>query len=284
MPREFFARDAPVPRLTQRAREDRPAERCRHRSHAAAALQRGAGGDVGRGFRRARAGRALRAREVWVGADFRFGHARARRSRAAASESAKRDGFSAEAIDAGHCVDGERVSSRAIRAAACGGDFAAARDCSDARSRSAATSCAASSSAASSAIRPRTCGSAARVSPVSGIFAVRVHGVERRAMPASRASASGRRGWHRAVARSAPVRLRRRSLRKRIEVEFVAKLRDEEKFDGPRCDGAADPSRCRRRRAKSCGSMTKPRVLRTPETQCPSTTRTRSTCRRPISR
>ena len=88
----------------------------RHGARAAAALRRGAGGDGGGGLRRATCwSRALRAREIWVGADFRFGHARARRSRDAAARSASATASRCEAMP-DIAVDGERVSSTRIRA------------------------------------------------------------------------------------------------------------------------------------------------------------------------
>ena len=63
--------------------------RCRHRSRAAAALQRGARGDAAEDFVARVLRRALRAREVWVGDGFPLRPRAARRRRAAETSSAR---------------------------------------------------------------------------------------------------------------------------------------------------------------------------------------------------
>ena len=169
------------------------------------------------------------AREVWVGEDFRFGHARGgdlallRRMGAEA-------GFAAHPLET-HQHAGRRISSSAIRAALAGGDFAAA---------------------AALLGRPFTIGGRVlrgqqlgrmlgfptanirlgrRVSPIQGIFAVRVHGVAGSAMPGVaslglRPTVGGREVLLEAHLFDYAGDLYGRH----VSVEFVAKLRDEEKF------------------------------------------------------
>ncbi len=115
------------------------------------------------------------AREVWVGADFRFGHQR-RGDLALLQRMGAGLGFAAHALET-HLHDGARISSSAIRAALTADDFAAAAAllghpfCIGGR-----------------VLRGQQLGRTLgyptanirlgrRVSPIHGIFAVRVHGV-----------------------------------------------------------------------------------------------------------
>ena len=186
------------------------------------------------------------AREVWVGADFRFGHAR-RGDVALLERLGGELGFVTQVFDTQHDA-GDRVSSSAIRAALAAGAFA---------------------DAARLLGRPFTIGGRVvrgqqlgrtlgyptanirlgrRVSPVQGIFAVRVHGVDAPALPGDRSGASYARDTGASLPGVASLGLRptvggREPLLeahlfdfdgdlygRRLTVEFVAKLRDEEKF------------------------------------------------------
>ena len=127
------------------------------------------------------------AREVWVGADFRFGHQR-RGDLALLQRMGAELGFAAHALET-HLHDGARISSSAIRAALTADDFAAAAAllghpfCIGGR-----------------VLRGQQLGRTLgyptanirlgrRVSPIHGIFAVRVHGVAT-SLPGGRSGAS----------------------------------------------------------------------------------------------
>ena len=204
-----------------------------------------------------------RAREVWVGADFRFGHAR-RGDVALLERLGGESGFVTRVFDTQHDA-GERVSSSAIRAALAAGAFA-----------DAARLLGRPFTIDGRVVRGRQLGRALgyptanirlgrRISPVQGIFAVRVHGRGSQPMPGGRSGAScasdtwaslpgGRSGascardtWA-SLPGVASLGLRptvggREPLLeahlfdfegdlygRRLAVEFVAKLRDEEKF------------------------------------------------------
>ncbi|HVB83500.1 MAG TPA: bifunctional riboflavin kinase/FAD synthetase [Rhodanobacteraceae bacterium] len=203
------------------------------------------------------------AREVWVGADFRFGHAR-RGDVALLERMGGEFGFATQVFDTQHDA-GDRVSSSAIRAALAAGAFADA-------ARLLGRPFAIGGRVVRGQQLGRTLGYPTanirlgrRVSPVQGIFAVRVHGVGAPALPGGRSGAShardtgaslpgGRSGAScaRDTGASLPgvasLGLRptvggREPLLEahlfdfdgdlygcRLAVEFVAKLRDEEKF------------------------------------------------------
>jgi len=169
------------------------------------------------------------AREIWVGADFRFGHAR-RGDVALLKALGARDGFAVETLP-DVTLDGERVSSSAIRAHLAKGEFAAA-------SRLLGRAFSIGGHVVRGAQLGRKLGYPTanvrlgrRVSPVGGIFAVRVHGIERRAMPGVaslgvRPTVNGTEPLLEAHLFDFDGDLYGR----RIDVEFVAKLRDEAKF------------------------------------------------------
>ncbi|MGH8145014.1 MAG: bifunctional riboflavin kinase/FAD synthetase [Rhodanobacteraceae bacterium] len=171
------------------------------------------------------------AREIWVGADFRFGHGRAGDVdllRAMQGEGP----YQVRVLDAVASDNGERVSASRVRGALDTGDFA---------------------HAASLLGRPFTIGGhvvrgqqlgralgyptanirlGKRVSPITGIFAVRVRGVAGEPLPGVASL-----GVRPTIAGGGEPLLEVHLFDfdgdlygKRIEVEFVAKLRDEEKF------------------------------------------------------
>jgi riboflavin kinase/FMN adenylyltransferase len=129
LPREFFARDAKPPRLMlPRAK----VEGLRELGCEGVGLLRfdaKLAAMPAEDFVRQVLVRQLSAREVWVGPEFRFGKGRAgdiALLRAMGAElAASRQGFTAHEIEPVH-VDGERVSSTRIRAALTAGDFAQA--------------------------------------------------------------------------------------------------------------------------------------------------------------
>lgn len=173
----------------------------------------------------------LRAAEVWVGPEFRFGRARGGDLDLLRSMGAG-IGFDAGAIDPVH-VDGERVSSTRVRAALAEGRFDVA---SRLLGRPYAT--------AGRVVRGGQLGRALgyptanlrlprAAAPLGGIFATRVHGLG----PAPRPSVSSL-GTRPTVGGVEPLLethifdFDADIYGRRIEVEFVEKLRDELKFDG----------------------------------------------------
>lgn len=173
----------------------------------------------------------LGVREVWVGPGFRFGKGRAG-DLALLQRLGERHGFTAHQVEPVH-DDGERVSSTRIREALADGDFATA---SRLLGRPYAID--------GRVVRGRQLGRAlgyptanlrhARRAPaLSGIFAGRVHGVDDRTWPSVLSF-----GTRPTVDGTEPLLeahlfdYRGDLYARRITVEFVARLRDEEKFDG----------------------------------------------------
>jgi riboflavin kinase/FMN adenylyltransferase len=171
----------------------------------------------------------LNAKEVWVGEGFRFGHARGG-DVALLTQLGQGLGFSANALGP-VVLEGERISSSAIREALAGGSFELA-----------ARWLGRPFAIGGHVIRGQQLGRklgyptanlrlGRRTSPVDGIFAVRVHGVRADAMPGVaslgvRPTVNGKEPLLEAHLFDFDGDL----YGKRIEVEFVEKLRDEEKF------------------------------------------------------
>lgn len=247
IPREFFARGAPVPRLAS-AREK--IEQLGAAGMARLLLLRF---DAALAAMSAEAfiedvlvGRA-NAREIRVGADFRFGHAR-RGDVAMLRAFGERHGFAVEVMP-DVAVDGERVSSSAIRTHLASGDF-------DAAARLLGRRFAIGGHVVRGAQLGRKLGwptanlrLGRRTAPVGGIFAVRVRVREAGAFPQSRIPNPESRLHLEAWPGVASLGVRPTVhgteplleahlfdfdgdlYGRRIEVEFVQKLRDEEKFD-----------------------------------------------------
>ncbi|MFC4822297.1 bifunctional riboflavin kinase/FAD synthetase [Dokdonella ginsengisoli] len=231
IPREFFARGTPVPRLAS-ARE-----KIEHlRSAGVSAL-------LSLRFDAALAAmpaerfvedvllRRCGVRELWVGADFRFGHAR-RGDVALLRELGARLGFDVEVMD-DVLVDGERTSSSGIRRHLAAGEFDAAASLLGRRF-----------AIGGHVVRGQQLGRklgyptanirlGRRTSPVDGIFAVRVHGIGDRAWPA--VASLGVRptvdGGGEPLLEAHLFDFDGDLYGRRIEVEFEQKLRDELKFD-----------------------------------------------------
>ncbi|PJK09941.1 bifunctional riboflavin kinase/FMN adenylyltransferase [Lysobacteraceae bacterium NML08-0793] len=172
--------------------------------------------------------RRLGARAVWVGPEFHFGHQR-RGDLALLQAEGEKHHFTAHAI-APVMYQGERISSSRIRAVLADGDFALAAACLGQSYR-----------ISGRVVHGRKLGRKlgfptanlrfTRHPPMQGIYAVRVHGVA--ATPYAAVASFGTRPT---VAGDAPlleVHLFDFSgdlYGQLLEVEFIAKLRDEEKF------------------------------------------------------
>jgi riboflavin kinase/FMN adenylyltransferase len=181
--------------------------------------------------------RALGVRAIVVGHDFRFGHKGAASAQWCASEAAK-FGFEVHIVDA-VLVDGERVASGLVRTALAGGDLARA----------------ARLLGRPYAMRGRVQGGERlgrelgfptanlplhrRRAPLAGIFAVRVHGAPavRGAAPASGWPGVASLGTRPTVGGTVPLLevhlfdFSGELYGLELKVEFVARLREEQRFD-----------------------------------------------------
>jgi riboflavin kinase/FMN adenylyltransferase len=171
----------------------------------------------------------LQAREVWVGPGFRFGKGRAG-DMALLQRMGATHGFTAGEI-APVLLDGERVSSTRIRAALADGDFATA-------ARMLGRPYAIGGRVVRGARLGRTLGYptanlrfGGKVPPLAGIFATRVHGLGPAPLPS--VSSFGTRPTVDGIEPLLEAHLFNYDgdlYGRRIDVEFVAKLRDEAKF------------------------------------------------------
>lgn len=230
LPREFFGRASPPPRLSL--------PRARYEGLRALGADRVgllrfnadlAGMPAEAFVERVLAGR-LRAREVWVGPDFRFGRARGG-DLALLQAMGPAHGFSAHQIPSLE-LGGERVSASRIRAHLGAGELEAAE-------RLLGRPYAISGRVVRGKQLGRTLGYPTanlrfhgRVPALRGIFATRVHGVG--PAPVASVSSLGTRPTVDGVEPLLEAHLFDFAgdlYGRRIEVEFVAKLRDELKFD-----------------------------------------------------
>ena len=229
LPREFFARAEPPPRLTlpRQKVEDLRAMgvdligllRFNAQLAAMPAMD----------FVRRVLAQRLRAKEVWVGPDFRFGHDRAGDLRLL-RELGEQHGFTAHEI-APVTIDGERISSTRIRRALASGDFAAA-------TRLLGRPYSIGGRVVRGNQLGRTLGFptanlrfGGRTPALAGIFAARVHGIAPGPLPAVASL-----GTRPTVAGTTPL-LEAHLFDfdgdlygRHVHVEFVARLRDEEAF------------------------------------------------------
>ena len=230
LPRAFFARDAKPPRLMlPRAKlEGLYALGCDSvgllRFNAALASM------PAEDFVRDVLVQRLSTREVWVGPGFRFGKGRAG-DIALLQAMGDEFGFTAHAIEPVHCADGERVSSTRIRAALVEGDFAHA-----------AKLLGRPYAIGGHVVRGKQLGRTlgfptanlrfgGKTPALRGIYATRVHGVSDAPWPS--VSSFGTRPTVAGVEPLLEAHLFDFAgdlYGRRIEVEFVARLRDEEKF------------------------------------------------------
>ncbi len=172
----------------------------------------------------------LAAREVWVGPEFRFGHGR-RGDLAMLQALGAERGFSAGSIEAVHSA-GERASSTALRRQLAEGDLAGAAQVLGRRY-----------AIAGKVVRGRQLGRklgyptanmrlAGKRPALSGIYATWVHGIG--SQPRAGVSSLGTRPTVQGVEPLLEAHVFDFDgdlYGRRLEVEFVAKLRDEEKFD-----------------------------------------------------
>lgn len=229
LPREFFARGRPMPRLSS-AREK--IEQFRVAGIDLALLLRfnaALAAMSAQDFVERVLVKRLNAREVWVGEGFRFGHARGGDVELL-QRLGREHGFTAQALEP-VVVEGERISSSAIREALAGGSFELA-----------ARWLGRAFAIGGHVVRGQQLGRklgyptanlrlGSRTSPVEGIFAVRVHGVGDAPHPGVaslgvRPTVNGKEPLLEAHLFDFAGDLYGR----RIQVEFVEKLRDEEKF------------------------------------------------------
>ena len=231
LPREFFQPDAPPPRLSlPRAKAE--------------GLREAGADEVGLLRFNARMTRMtaeefvdtvlvgrLRAREVWIGPEFRFGNRRGGDLALLQRMGAER-GFAAGQIEPVTCADGERVSSTRIRAALREGDFVQAE-------RLLGHPYVIGGRVVRGKQLGRTLGFPTanlrfpKTPALSGIYATWVHGVSERPWPS--VSSFGTRPTVEGVEPLLEAHLfdfHGDLYGRHIQVEFVAKLRDEEKFSG----------------------------------------------------
>ena len=172
----------------------------------------------------------LRAREVWIGEDFRFGHRRAG-DVSLLERLGDELGFAVSVLSP-VAIDGQRISSSRIRERLAAGDIDTAAEL---LGRPYAMS--------GRVIRGQQLGRElgyptanlslhGRKAALGGIFAVRVHGVEGRPWPGvaslgTRPTVDG----HESLLEAHLFDFDGDLYGRLIEIEFVAKLRDEEKFD-----------------------------------------------------
>lgn len=170
------------------------------------------------------------AREIWVGGDFRFGHRRAG-DVDLLRKLASPLNFEVRVLDAVPAADGERVSASRVRALLAAGDFDAAGRLLDRPFTMAGRVVRGERLGRKLGYPTANLRLGARVAPVTGIFAVRVR-VGDRWWPGAASL-----GTRPSVAGNGEPLLEAHLFGfdgdlygQRIEVEFVAKLRDEERF------------------------------------------------------
>jgi riboflavin kinase / FMN adenylyltransferase len=230
IPREYFARSTPVPRLDNVRGKIQQIDAAGMdllllmRFNAALAAM------PAEAFVEQVLINRLEVREVWVGADFRFGHAR-RGDVNLLREMGESHGFRAEVFGE-FTLDDERVRSSVIRDLLGNGDFAAAERLLGRRFSIGGHVVRGSQLGRKLGYPTANIRLGRRTSPINGVFAVRVHGVAAHALPGVaslgvRPMVNGTEPLLEAHLFDFDGDLYGR----RLDVEFVAKLRDEEKFE-----------------------------------------------------
>jgi riboflavin kinase/FMN adenylyltransferase len=186
----------------------------------------------------------LHVRLVLVGHDFRFGR-KGEGTVAALAAAGARLGFEVDVLEP-VALDGERVSSSGIRAALARGDFARARQWLGRPWSMRGRVIRGARLGRELGFPTANLALARRRAPVAGIFAVRVHGVGGEALPG--VASLGTRPTVAGVAELLEAHVFDFDgdlYGREIEVEFVAKLRDEQRFatlaaltEQMRCDAA----------------------------------------------
>jgi riboflavin kinase/FMN adenylyltransferase len=174
--------------------------------------------------------RRLAAKEVLVGEDFRFGNARAG-DLPMLQRFGVENGFQANAVEH-FFVEGERVSSSRIRALLAASEFAHAARLLGRNFEIGGHVVHGQQLGRKLGYPTANLPMGSRVSPVGGVFAVKVHGVHADSLPGVaslgvRPTVNGKEPLLEAHLFDFDGDL----YGKRIQVEFVEKLRDEEKFD-----------------------------------------------------
>ena len=229
IPREFFARSTPVPRLDNvrgKIRQFRASKvdlllLMRFNAELAAM--------PAEAFVEQILFNRLKAREVWVGSDFRFGHARS------GDVNLLRDmgatlGFQAQVFSE-FTLGRERVRSSTIRELLADGDFVSASHLLGRPFKIGGHVVYGQQLGRKLGYPTANIRLGKRTSPINGIFAVRVHGVAEHSLPA--VASLGVRPTVNGVEPLLEAHLfdfEGDLYGRRIDVEFVAKLRDEEKF------------------------------------------------------
>jgi riboflavin kinase / FMN adenylyltransferase len=230
IPREFFARSTPVPRLDnvrgkiQQIRDTGIDLLMLMRFNAALAAM------PAEEFVEQILVNRLQAREVWVGADFRFGHAR-HGDVELLRKLGKAHGFRAEVFGEFRLGD-ERVRSSAIRELLGEGDFQSAERLLGRRFSIGGHVVYGKQLGRKLGYPTANIRLGRRTSPINGIFSVRVHGIAAQALPG--VASLGVRPTVNGVEPLLEAHLFDFDgdlYGRRIEVEFVTKLRDEEKFE-----------------------------------------------------
>lgn len=230
IPREFFARAAPVTRLASVREKIEGFDAAGIEKLLLLRFNEALASMPAETFVRDVLVARMRAQELWVGADFRFGHAR-RGDVAMLHELGLELGFRTEVMQE-FCVDGKRVRSSRIRELLHAGEFDAAEKLLGRRF-----------SIGGHVVRGKRLGRTLgyptanlrlgeRTAPVAGIFAVRVYGAGLDGWPG--VASLGVRptvGGVEPLLETHLFDFDADLYGQRIRVEFVAKLRDEEKFD-----------------------------------------------------
>ncbi|MEP6880926.1 MAG: bifunctional riboflavin kinase/FAD synthetase [Dokdonella sp.] len=229
IPREFFARSTPVPRLDNVRGKIR---QIRASSMDALHLMR-FNAELAAMPAEAFVEQILigrwKAREVWVGADFRFGHAR-KGDVELLREMGEAHGFRAEVFSE-FTLGGERVRSSAIRELLADGDFVSAGHLLGRPFKIGGHVVHGQKLGRTLGYPTANIRLGRRTSPIKGIFAVHVHGVAEYALPG--VASLGIRPTVNGIEPLLEAHLFDFDgdlYGRRIDVEFVAKLRDEEKF------------------------------------------------------
>lgn len=230
LPREFFRRNGPIARLTSARQKF---ERLRDAGMHQVGLLRfneALANTSAEDFVRSLLVERLGAREVWIGPEFRFGHGRVG-DIALLQKLGAEHGFAAHAID-GAAFAGERISSSRIRTALQAADLDGAR-------RMLGRDFSISGCVVHGLKLGRTLGYPTanlplgrRLPPVHGIYAVRVSGVGLRDWPSvaslgTRPTIAGRE----LLLEAHLFDFNGDLYGQRLDVAFVGKLRDEERFD-----------------------------------------------------
>lgn len=235
IPRAFFARDAGMPQLSSVREKVALLQRAGMQRLLLLRFDANLAAMRAEAFVEDILVRRLGARQVWVGEGFRFGHARAG-DLALLQGMGASHGFAAGEV-APFALDGARVSSTRIRALLAAGDFDAAAELLGRRFAIGGHVVRGAQLGRKLGYPTANLRLGSRVAPVAGVFAVRVHGV--RPMPMAGVASLGTRPTVPIQNKAGREVLLEAHLfdfdgdlyGKRIRVEFVHKLRDEEKFD-----------------------------------------------------